>query len=304
MTVEEANLSDLSTATYQAAINNIQGFLKYLQTNDECGLAETGEALYLSTESRMKRLHRSGKNRVVEEVAVVDDIGIFSSLVLPCDGIDLDWVFEVLIPYLSTGQEVELSTAEIIVACAHDRFSCEPLLVDMNFSMEDDDLILVGDIHGQFRDLLQIFEHYGRPSERRRYLFNGDIVDRGPRSMACWLLLCAMKVAAPDRIFVTRGNHESKTVSVLTSSFAVECVNMYSEDCFDACHRVFDQLPVAYIINSSIFVNDIIILVVINSLCISLSLSPFFTLLLGYARWTSRFDRFGLSPYFKQILSV
>lgn len=168
---------------------------------------------------------------------------------------NLDWTFEVFLPMLKVA-DVNEEVAELLVESAHEHFSREPLLMDLNFENDENiETVVVGDIHGQFRDLVEIFERFGRPGPKLRYIFNGDIVDRGPRSVACWVLLCALKCAEPGYIYITRGNHETRTVSMVNSSFASECFSSYSTKFYLLCQKVFDELPISYTLNSSIFVS-------------------------------------------------
>merc|ERR1719336_3475091 len=90
-------------------------------------------------------------------------------------------------------------------------------------------LHVVGDLHGQFWDLLQLLEDSGEPSATNMYLFNGDLVDRGQFSVEVAIAVLAMKLATPDCVHVNRGNHEAVRMNALFG-FQAEVKLKYSEE--------------------------------------------------------------------------
>jgi serine/threonine-protein phosphatase 5 len=125
-------------------------------------------------------------------------------------------------------------------------------LVDI--AVPDEGYVTVcGDIHGQYYDLLNIFELNGVPSETNPYLFNGDFIDRGSFSAEVIVCMMAWKVCLPKHFYMSRGNHETMNLNKLYG-FEGEINVKYDKKVYELFCQMFRTLPLSHCINKQVFV--------------------------------------------------
>jgi serine/threonine-protein phosphatase PP1 catalytic subunit len=112
-------------------------------------------------------------------------------------------------------------------------------------------LNILGDIHGQFADLLKWFA-LSIDVAQSNYLFLGDYVDRGRQSLEVIVLLLAMKVKRPENVFLLRGNHECSSITRIYG-FYDECKRRFNIKLWKQFCDVFNCFPLAATINEHIF---------------------------------------------------
>ncbi|ORZ13219.1 Metallo-dependent phosphatase-like protein [Absidia repens] len=145
-------------------------------------------------------------------------------------------------------RQVCLKQAEIISIChrAQDIFLSQPTLIELSPNVK-----IVGDVHGQYTDLVRLFNMGGYPPNAN-YLFLGDYVDRGKQSLETILLLLCYKLKYPSNFFLLRGNHETDNVSRVYG-FYDECKRRTNTKMWKTFVDVFNTMPIAALVAGKIF---------------------------------------------------
>ncbi|XP_030375724.1 serine/threonine-protein phosphatase PP1-like [Scaptodrosophila lebanonensis] len=133
-----------------------------------------------------------------------------------------------------------------LLELARDALLAEPMLLDVHAPVN-----VIGDIHGQFADLLRYFHMSGFPPTKN-YLFLGDYVDRGKYGVETLTFLLALRVRFPKNVFLLRGNHESASINQ-HYGFYDECKRRFTVRLWKAFVDCYNCLPVAAIIGKRIF---------------------------------------------------
>lgn len=165
--------------------------------------------------------------------------------------IDLDDFIKRLLDAAYSGKvtkSVCLKNAEITAIChrAREVFLSQPALLELDAPVK-----IVGDVHGQYTDLIRMFEMCGFPPSSN-FLFLGDYVDRGKQSLETILLLMCYKLKYPENFFLLRGNHECANVTRVYG-FYDECKRRCNVKIWKTFVDTFNCLPIAAIVANKIF---------------------------------------------------
>ena len=121
------------------------------------------------------------------------------------------------------GTEVLLPEEEVskLIRQTREIFLAQPMLLEIAAPIN-----ICGDTHGQYSDVLRLFEVGGFPPYSN-YLFLGDYVDRAKQSVEVMCLMFCYKVKYPENFFLLRGNHEVASLNRIYG-FYDECKRRYS----------------------------------------------------------------------------
>lgn len=144
------------------------------------------------------------------------------------------------LPYILKEKEIKL-----LILAAEDVMKEQPVFLELIPPIN-----ILGDIHGQFKDLLAHFDCGGLPPNAN-YLFLGDYVDRGSFSIATICLLLAFKVKYPENFFLLRGNHECKSINRIYG-FYESCKRVYGIKLWQLFTNLFNVMPISALIDEKI----------------------------------------------------
>ncbi|ELP93414.1 serine/threonine protein phosphatase 2B catalytic subunit alpha isoform, putative [Entamoeba invadens IP1] len=135
--------------------------------------------------------------------------------------------------------------ATMLIKQARDIFRKEPNLLTVFAPV-----VILGDIHGQFFDMLNVLDMLGSPT-KTQYLFLGDYVDRGDYSTEVLFYLLAHKICYPTKVYMLRGNHETRLMCEYMT-FLLECNAKYNIKVYNECLTLFDSLPLCAVIEGNV----------------------------------------------------
>eukprot|EP00435_Cladocopium_sp_Y103_P064217 s528_g25.t2 len=236
------------------------------ETQDEASFVESAQMGHNVTEY-LKKSGSKGKSRTRKKTttkAGCDEFGV------PADhsGHRIQWPMtpqgakELLDHFLHNGSRKPLHARHVqlildeFVASYKSRHP-KPV-IETEVPQPDGRLVIVGDTHGQLADVLHILYHLGPPSAQNRYLFNGDMVDRGSQGVEILLILFTFFLADNESIIIHRGNHENEDMNALHADngggFEDEVMEKYGLSVYRHFINAFKTLSLASVINKEIFV--------------------------------------------------
>ena len=131
------------------------------------------------------------------------------------------------------------------------RFKEENLLLEFKLDGKEEEVYIIGDIHGNLNSIVKLIEIIEK-EKPKLVIFLGDIVDRGSYQLECLILVLALKIIEPNRYYLLRGNHETLEMNQYYGFFQEFISRFKDQSKFNEILSIYEVLPICAVINDNI----------------------------------------------------
>jgi len=130
-------------------------------------------------------------------------------------------------------------------------FNDENIILEFDLDDKDEEIYVIGDIHGNLQSLLKLIEIINKMTPKY-VIFLGDIVDRGSYQLECLILVLALKIIEPNKYYFLKGNHETLEMNQYYG-FYQEFISRFSDKSkFNEVLLLYNDLPLCALISNRI----------------------------------------------------
>lgn len=130
-------------------------------------------------------------------------------------------------------------------------FKNEFVLLEFDYSHKKDEIYIIGDIHGNLGSLLKLIDEINK-NKPKIVVFLGDIVDRGPYQLECFVIVLCLKLMSPNTYYLLKGNHETLEMNKYYGFYTEFTHKFDDKELYDVVLSLYDVLPLCAIINKEI----------------------------------------------------
>lgn len=167
-------------------------------------------------------------------------INKYLEVVHACDNDISQLGLNVAIPFFSQSTIIEICTS-------YQKFTTDMSVVDLI-----DNYTIVGDLHGNLHNLLEIFRKFGFPP-KKKYLFTGNITEFGEYSLEVVTLLLAYQVHYPSCVVLLRGTTESVSLGIYRGLWTDTNAMYKNPLVYEQIMKCFSTMPFVAILAGNIF---------------------------------------------------
>ena len=137
-----------------------------------------------------------------------------------------------------------------IIIIAKNILEEDNLLLEFDMG-ENEEVYVIGDIHGNLESLLKLYEII-IDKKPNKVLFLGDIVDRGPKQIECLIFILTLKILDPHKFFILRGNHETLEMNQAYGFYYEFSQKFESFDKYTEILELYNVLPICAIVSNEV----------------------------------------------------